>query len=167
MAQVSGNRRTKLEEPAPYALVGNIQTPLRKKILHIPIAQSEPGIEPNGASNDFRWKAVTFEGDGVHPKRLHRNHQIEIRELNVTMPKRFCFFHFLPPAAFSCIENLDPSVPSFPTEKGRLPFEFSRYRGFAGDAFTPVRNGTSIDAKHLSGGLVEDGTVCLELADRV
>ena len=39
-----------------------------------------------GASNDFRWKAVTFEGDGVHPKRLHRNHQIEIRALNVTMP---------------------------------------------------------------------------------
>ena len=84
--EVSGNRRTKLEEPAPYALVGNIQTSLRKKILHIPIAQSEPGIEPNGASNDFRWKAVTFEGDGVHPKRLHRNHQIEIRALNVTMP---------------------------------------------------------------------------------
>ena len=88
VAQVSGNRRTKLEEPAPYALVGNIQTPLRKEILHIPIAQSEPGIEPNGASNDFRWKAVTFEGDGVHPKRLHRNHQIEIRALNVTMPVR-------------------------------------------------------------------------------
>ena len=43
VAQVSGNRRTKLEEPAPYALVGNIQTPLRKEILHIPIAQSEPG----------------------------------------------------------------------------------------------------------------------------
>ena len=88
-AQVSGNRRTQLEEPAPYALVGNIQTSLRKKILHIPIAQSEPGIEPNGASNDFRWKAVTFEGDGVHPKRLHRNHQIEIRALNVTMPRNF------------------------------------------------------------------------------
>ena len=86
VAQVSGNRRTKLEEPAPYALAGNIQTPLRKEILHIPIAQSEPGIEPNGASNDFRWKAVTFERDGVHPKRLHRNHQIEIRALNVTMP---------------------------------------------------------------------------------
>ena len=28
---------------------------------------------------------MTFEGDGVHPKRLHRNHQIEIRALNVTM----------------------------------------------------------------------------------
>ena len=45
-------------------------------------------LEPNGASNDFRWKAVTFEGDGVHPQRLHRNHQIEIRALNVTMPER-------------------------------------------------------------------------------
>ena len=77
----------KLEEPAPYALVGNIQTSLRKEILHIPIAQSEPGVEPNGVSNDFRWKAVTFEGDGVHPKRLHLNHQIEIRALNVTMPR--------------------------------------------------------------------------------
>ena len=85
-AQGSGSRRTKLEELAPYALVGNIQTSLRKEILHIPIAQSEPGIEPNGASNDFRWKAVTFEGDGAHPKRLHRNHQIEIRALNATMP---------------------------------------------------------------------------------
>ena len=93
VAQVSGNRRTTLEEPAPYALVGNIQTPLRKKILHIPIAQSEPGIEPNGASNDVRWKAVTFEGDGVHPKRLHRNHQIEIRALNVTMPVRDAYNH--------------------------------------------------------------------------
>ena len=45
--------------------------PLRKEILHISIAQSEPGVEPNGVSNDVRWKAVTFEGDGVHPKRLH------------------------------------------------------------------------------------------------
>ena len=78
------------------ALLDTIEVPirrftsLRKKILHIPIAQSEPGIEPNGASNDFRWKAVTFEGDGVHPQRLHRNHQIEIRALNVTMPCNGC-----------------------------------------------------------------------------
>ena len=28
------------------------------------------------------------QGDGVHPQRLHRNHQIEIRALNVTMPAR-------------------------------------------------------------------------------
>ena len=34
-----------------------------------------------------------------------------------------------------------------------------RYRGFVGDALAPVRNGTSIDLKHLSSGLVEDGAV--------
>ena len=55
---------------------------------------------------------------------------------------------------------LPGSIPRFRcSEKESLPFEFSRYRGFAGDAFAPVRNGTSIDAKHLGGGLVEDGTV--------
>ena len=43
----------KLEEPAPHALIGNIQAPLHKQILHISIAKSEPSIEPNGVSNDL------------------------------------------------------------------------------------------------------------------
>ena len=43
VAQVSGNRRAKLEEPVPYALVGNIQTPLRKKILHNPDSSERTG----------------------------------------------------------------------------------------------------------------------------
>ena len=72
MAQVSSNRRTKFKEPAPYALVGNIQTPLRQKILHISIAQCEPGIEPYDMANDFRWKAMAFKADIVHLGRLHR-----------------------------------------------------------------------------------------------
>ena len=38
-------------------------------------------------SSLMKHQAVTFEGDGVHPKRLHRNHQIEIRALNVKMPR--------------------------------------------------------------------------------
>ena len=71
MAQVSSNRRAKFEEPAPYALLGNIQAPLRKRILHISITQSEPGIEPNGVANDVSWKAVAFKANVVHPKRLH------------------------------------------------------------------------------------------------
>ena len=67
---------------------------------------------------------------------------------------------FIPPTAVSsCIENLDPGGPCFSTEKGSLPFEFSRYCGFASDALAPVCNGASVDAKHLSGGLVKDGTV--------
>ena len=54
MAQVSRNRCAKFGEPASYALVGNVQAPLRKKILHISVAQSEPSVEPNGVANDVR-----------------------------------------------------------------------------------------------------------------
>ena len=71
MAQVASDRGTKFEEPAPYALVGNIEAPLGKQILHISKAQSEPGVEPNGVANDVRWKAVTSEGDGSHPDMLY------------------------------------------------------------------------------------------------
>ena len=52
------------------------------RVLHSPKGL---GVHETGG-NSIRWKAVTFEGDGVHPKRLHQNHQIEIRALNVTMP---------------------------------------------------------------------------------
>ena len=135
VAQVSGNRNTKLEEPAPYALVGNIQTPLRKKILHIPIAQSEPGVEPNGMSNDFRWKAVTFEGDGVHPKRLHRNHQIEIRALNVTMPLSGCFVKALP------CENEPQSTIVTATSSTRTPMNSTKKRSMSGLSGGNVRRG--------------------------
>ena len=72
-AQLSDNRRTLFEKLAPYALAGNIKTAFREEILHISIAQSEPGVEPYGVSNDVWWKAVTFEGDGVHRRWLHRN----------------------------------------------------------------------------------------------
>ncbi len=72
MAQVSSNRRAKFEEPAPYALVGNIEAPLGKQILHISKAQSEPGVEPNGVANDVRWKAVACERNGSHLDMLHR-----------------------------------------------------------------------------------------------
>ena len=50
MTQVASNRCAKFEEPASDALVGNIEAPLGKKILHISKAQSEPGIEPNGVA---------------------------------------------------------------------------------------------------------------------
>jgi hypothetical protein len=71
MAQVSINRCAKFEEPAPYGLRGDIQPTLRKQILHIPKAQCEPGVEPNGVANDIRWKAMTLEGDVAHLERLH------------------------------------------------------------------------------------------------
>ena len=61
----------------------NVGSPRTRNWKHMTAYSAD---HADGASNDFRWKAVTFEGDGVHPQRLHRNHQIEIRALNVTMP---------------------------------------------------------------------------------
>jgi hypothetical protein len=72
MAQVSSNRPAKFEESAPHGFVRNIQAPLGKQIFHISVAQSEPGVEPNGVANDVRWKSVTLKADVVHPARLHR-----------------------------------------------------------------------------------------------
>jgi hypothetical protein len=72
MTQVSSNRCAKFEEPTPHSFVGNIQTPLRKHIFHISIAQSEPGVGPKGVANDVRWKAVTLKADVIHPATLHR-----------------------------------------------------------------------------------------------
>ncbi len=73
MAQVSRNWCAKFEEPPPYALVGDIQPTLRKQIFHISIAQCEPGIEPYGMANDFRWKAMAFKAYFLHLDRLRRS----------------------------------------------------------------------------------------------
>jgi len=83
--QVSSNRRAEFKKPAPHALVGNIQAPICKQILHISIAQSEPGIEPNSVANDVWWKSVTLKADFV---RLDRLPQMPARVLpvNLTMP---------------------------------------------------------------------------------
>lgn len=87
MAQVSSNRRAKFEEPAPYALIGNIQAPLRKQTLHISIAQSEPAIEPNRVANYFRGESVTLKADIVHLDRLPQM-PVRVLPVNVTMPQR-------------------------------------------------------------------------------
>jgi hypothetical protein len=84
-AQILCDRGAKLEKPAPHALVGNIQAPLCKRILYVSIAQSEPGIEPNGVVNDIRWKSMPGKGDVIH---LHTLSQMPVPVLpvNVTMP---------------------------------------------------------------------------------
>jgi hypothetical protein len=86
--QVSSDRRTKFNEPAPHALVGNIQAPFRKQILHISITQSEAGIEPNSVANDIRWKSMACEGDVSHRDRLPQM-PVSVLPVNVTMPRRY------------------------------------------------------------------------------
>jgi hypothetical protein len=85
MTQVSSNWRTKFEEPAPDALVGNIEAPLGKQILHISIAQGKPGVKPNRVANDVRWKAVAAIGNRFHLITLPPDHLLA-KPINVTMP---------------------------------------------------------------------------------
>jgi hypothetical protein len=87
LAQVASDRRTEFEKPAPDGFVRDIQASLCKQILHVSIAQSEAGIEPNGMANDVRWKSVALKADFVHLDRLPQM-PVRVRNVNVTMPRR-------------------------------------------------------------------------------
>ena len=90
-AQVLSSWRAKIGKPAPHALVGNIQAPLRKQILDVSIAQSEAGIEPNGMANDARGKSVALKADVVHLDRLPQM-PLLVLTVNVAMPCRITSF---------------------------------------------------------------------------
>ena len=84
-AQVSSNRLTKFKKPASHGFVRDIEASLCKQILHVSIAQSEAGIEPNGMANDVRWEAVALKADFVHLDRLPQM-PVRVRHVIVTMP---------------------------------------------------------------------------------
>ena len=75
-------RDPEFDEPSAYRFIGNIQTPLRKQILHISIAQSEPGVEPNGV----RWPVKEM----VSISTIYTKDPIQIRTLNVTIRSWAC-----------------------------------------------------------------------------
>ena len=84
-AQVSSNRLTKFKKPASHGFVRDIEALLCKQILHVSIAQSEAGIEPNGMANDVRCEAVALKADFVHLDRLPQM-RVRVRHVIVTMP---------------------------------------------------------------------------------
>jgi hypothetical protein len=66
-AKFSGEQRPELQHPAPYRLVGNVQTALSKEFLNVAIAEREPNIQPHCVPDDRRRKLLTSERDGYHP----------------------------------------------------------------------------------------------------
>ena len=76
---------TELHDPPSNCLIRDVETTLGKQILHVPIAQRETAIEPDGMLDDDRWKAVTTIGYLAHPETLkhppYRSHAV-----TVTMP---------------------------------------------------------------------------------
>ncbi len=43
---------------------------LRSRLLDIPKAQGEPGVQPDRVTDDVGREAVSFEGDGLHQRSL-------------------------------------------------------------------------------------------------
>jgi hypothetical protein len=62
---------------------------LCRQILHVSIAQSEAGIEPNGMANDVWWEAVALKADFVHVDRLPQM-PVRVISVNVTMLFKDC-----------------------------------------------------------------------------
>ncbi len=65
-AQIGGDDRPELQEPAAHGLVGDIQAPLGEHLLNIAVTQSEPGVQPDRMADDIGWEAVTLKGELAH-----------------------------------------------------------------------------------------------------
>jgi hypothetical protein len=68
--QVTGKCSAELARPAADGLVGDLDATLREQILHIPQAQGEPEVEPDGVADHLRREAVALIRDGRHSSRL-------------------------------------------------------------------------------------------------
>src|SRR5580704_13713436 len=60
-AKLSSKKRSELQHPAPYRLVGNVETALREQLLNVAIAEREPGIKPNCVPDNGWRKLMTSE----------------------------------------------------------------------------------------------------------
>ena len=72
-AQIGGDRQSKLQKPASDSLIGDINASFSEHVLDITKAQRESCIEPDGMTDDFGWKTVTFERQLVHSPSLILN----------------------------------------------------------------------------------------------
>ena len=70
LPQVPGNGLAELKKPPPDSFVGDIEAALREEIFYVSKAQSEPGVEPHGVADDFRWKTIALKGNILHPQTL-------------------------------------------------------------------------------------------------
>jgi len=64
--QVLGNYWPEFKNPPRSRFIADHQSALSQRILDISIAQREPEVDPDGMSDDVRWKSVAGVGDGLH-----------------------------------------------------------------------------------------------------
>jgi hypothetical protein len=72
LAEIAGESKAELENPSPDCLIGDKEPPFRQQIFHIPVAQGEPEIKPDGMPDDLGWKVVASIGDALRLSTLPR-----------------------------------------------------------------------------------------------
>ena len=66
MLEPLGIRRTEPCHPASYRLVRHLDASFRKEVLHIPKAECEPAVDPDGIVHDGRRKVAVSVADLAH-----------------------------------------------------------------------------------------------------
>ncbi len=56
--QSSGVGRSEFLTPVSDRFIGDKDSSLREQVFCVSKAQGEPMVQPNGVTDDFRWKAV-------------------------------------------------------------------------------------------------------------
>jgi hypothetical protein len=59
-AQMGGDGRSELQEPAAQGSRRTVQAPLGEHLLNIAVTQREPDVEPDRMADDIGWDAVTL-----------------------------------------------------------------------------------------------------------
>jgi hypothetical protein len=66
-AQVRGDHRPEMDNPAPNGLVGSRNAAFCQQVLDVTQAQGEPKVEPDRLLDDLAWEPVTTVADSLHP----------------------------------------------------------------------------------------------------
>jgi hypothetical protein len=92
-SELSGIGGSELQNPAPNALVGNIEAAFGEKVLDITEAQRETAIQPNRVLDDGWRKSVTFVRNLAHPPRLGLS--VRRRQgVNLSKPPKEIYHHY-------------------------------------------------------------------------
>src|SRR6476660_4253952 len=83
--KISRDHGSEVFHPATDRLVGDHDPTFGQQVLDIAEAEGEPGIEPDGLLDDYRWEAISGVTDLCHDRGL-RPHLAADKPNNVTMP---------------------------------------------------------------------------------
>src|SRR5207248_919039 len=81
-SEPAGKSGPELQNPAPHRLIGDIESAFSEELLHVPVAQCEPQIEPDRVLDDRRREAMSAVGELIHagslPCRATRSNPVSV-----------------------------------------------------------------------------------------